>query len=71
MLTLSRGKRACAPNVLPVLFWQARQWHIETRTGSPSQVALSWPQLQEATRVVIASGRACRTASTCAILLFA
>src|SRR5258708_38821131 len=51
--TWSRGQRACAPNVLPVRFWHSRQWHIETRTGSPSQFARSCPQEQVATRRVM------------------
>jgi hypothetical protein len=35
--TCSRGRRAaCTANTLPVRCWQARQWQIETLTGSPS-----------------------------------
>ena len=37
-----------APNTLPVRRWQSRQWHIEIRTGSPSQVRRSCPQMQDA-----------------------
>jgi hypothetical protein len=38
---------------LPERLWQSRQWQTETRTGSPLQVARSWPQAQVAMRVVI------------------
>jgi hypothetical protein len=41
-------------NALPVRRWQARQWQTETRTGSPSTSARSWPQLHTASRVAIA-----------------
>ena len=51
--TASRGKRAWAPNTLPVRRWHAWQWHIETRIGSPDTLAVSWPQLQEAVRSVM------------------
>ena len=54
IVTCSRGNRACVPKTLPVRFWQALQWHIEMRTGSPSQVTLSFPQLHEPARDVIA-----------------
>jgi hypothetical protein len=40
--------RACVPNTLPVRCWQHRQWQIETRTGPPSQIKLSRPQLHDA-----------------------
>ncbi len=36
---------------LPVRFWHARQWHIEIRSGSPSQEMLSWPHEHEAVRM--------------------
>jgi hypothetical protein len=36
----------------PVLLWQSRQWQIEMRKGSPSQVTRNFPQVQEACRVV-------------------
>src|SRR3954468_11875643 len=42
-VTFSAGKRACTPKALPVRFWHALQWHMDTRTGSPSQVAVSPP----------------------------
>ena len=60
MVTRSLGKRACAPKVLPVRRWQARQWHMDTRTGSPRAMATSCPQLQVARRLPpgAASGRA-------------
>jgi hypothetical protein len=35
MVTHSFGQRAWAEKTLPVRFWQARQWQIDTRTGSP------------------------------------
>jgi hypothetical protein len=38
------------PKALPVRRWQAKQWHIEIRTGSPSAVSWSCPQEQEALR---------------------
>jgi hypothetical protein len=53
-VTCSPAKRACTAKTLPVRFWHSRQWQIETRTGSPSQVRCSWPQLQDAMRVVMA-----------------
>jgi len=33
--------------------WHSRQWHIETRAGSPSMSRRSCPQLQAAVRVVM------------------
>src|SRR5262249_39801676 len=33
--------------------WHSKQWHMEMRTGSPSNARWSWPQLQAARRVVI------------------
>jgi hypothetical protein len=41
------------PKAMPVLYWHTRQWHIETRIGSPVQSTVSWPQQQVACRVVI------------------
>jgi hypothetical protein len=52
--TCSRGNRACAPKTLPVRFWQALQWQMDIRTGSPTQVTLSFPQLHDALRVAMA-----------------
>src|SRR6185369_11401634 len=49
-VTASRGNRACAPNTLPVRRWHARQWHTDTRTGSPTTCACNCPQLHAATR---------------------
>src|SRR5919201_3325190 len=54
MRTRSAGNRAWTANALPVRRWQARQWHTEIRTGSPSTVRRSCPQLQAASRVCIA-----------------
>src|SRR5437763_7927366 len=54
MRTRSSGNRACMPKALPVRRWQAWQWHIEIRTGSPSAATRSWPQLQAASRVSMA-----------------
>src|SRR5436190_9149416 len=54
MRTSPFGNRACMPKALPVRRWQAWQWHIEIRTGSPSAVTRSWPQLQAASRVRMA-----------------
>src|SRR5690606_39025792 len=51
----SRPNRACAPKTLPVRRWQARQWHTETRIGSPSHERRNRPQLQLAWRVVMIS----------------
>jgi len=53
MTSCSRRKRAWTPKALPVRCWQARQWHIETRSGSPVQSMVSWPQQQDARRLVI------------------
>jgi hypothetical protein len=36
------------PKAPPVRRWQARQWQIEMRSGSPSTVTRSWSQLQAA-----------------------
>ena len=52
IVTCAEGQRACTANALPERFWQLRQWQTETRTGSPVAVAVSWPQRQEAVRVV-------------------
>ena len=54
--TCSRGQRACIANALPVRRWQARQWQIETLTGSPSTSTASCPHEQDARRVTM-SGR--------------
>src|SRR6476646_1408917 len=65
MRTRSTGNRACIPKALPVRCWQARQWHIEIRTGSPSTVTVSCPQLQAARRSAIrghATSTPCRDA---------
>jgi hypothetical protein len=51
--TPDRLNLACAPKTLPVRRWQARQWQIETRTGSSRVVNVNWPQLQEAVLVFI------------------
>src|SRR5262245_55979621 len=51
--TLSSAKRALKLKALPVRRLQARQWHTEIRTGSPAQVAESWPQEHSARRVVM------------------
>ena len=53
MRTASRGHLAWTENALPVRRWQARQWQTETRTGSPSTSARSWPQLHLASCVAI------------------
>src|SRR5919204_1472941 len=55
--TRSAGNRAWIPNALPVRRWQARQWHMEIRIGSPSAVRVSCPQLQEASRTLVARRR--------------
>jgi hypothetical protein len=34
----------------PVRLWQSRQWQIEMRKGSPSQVTRNCPQAQAASR---------------------
>src|SRR5437868_10722608 len=57
MRTRSAGNRAWIPNALPVRRWQARQWHMEIRIGSPSAVRVSCPQLQEASRTLVARRR--------------
>jgi len=41
------------PKTLPVLRWQARQWHIPTTLGSPVTSIRSWPQEQDAVREFI------------------
>jgi hypothetical protein len=53
MATSLLENRAWAAKTLPLRRWQARQWQIETRTGSPLTLAVIWPQLQEAERVII------------------
>jgi hypothetical protein len=53
MRTASLAKRAFMLKGAPVRFWQARQWQIEMRKGSPSQVTRNCPQAQEAVRSVI------------------
>jgi hypothetical protein len=53
IVTHSLGKRACEAKMLPVRFWHARQWQMEMRTGSPSQVRRSCPQLHDAVRPVM------------------
>jgi hypothetical protein len=53
IVTASDGNRACAANTLPVRFWQARQWQMETRTGSPRVWTTRFPQRQVALRVVM------------------
>ena len=53
MLICSSGQRAYTAKALPERCWQAKQWQTETRTGSPVQVTVSWPQRQEAVRVVM------------------
>ncbi|GGE63911.1 hypothetical protein GCM10011317_21620 [Niveispirillum cyanobacteriorum] len=35
MLTPSRENLAWVANTLPVRFWHSRQWHMDTRPGSP------------------------------------
>jgi hypothetical protein len=52
VVTCSASNRAWTPKTLPVRRWQARQWQIETRTGSPSTVSRSCPQLHAACRVL-------------------
>src|SRR6516162_1809007 len=34
-VTAARSKKAAMLNKLPVRRWQSRQWHIDTRVGSP------------------------------------
>src|SRR5258708_39497800 len=53
MRTRSDVNLAWIPKALPVRRWQARQWHMEIRIGSPSAVRRSCPQLQAASRVGI------------------
>jgi hypothetical protein len=48
--TAASGQRACAAKALPELRWHSRQWHTDTRSGSPAHTARSCPQAQEATR---------------------
>src|SRR5438270_9420485 len=55
MRTRSAGNRAWIPKALPVRRWQAKQWHMEIRIGSPSAVSRSCPQLQAASRVAMAA----------------
>src|SRR5215211_7587256 len=52
IVTCSASNRAWTPKTLPVRRWQARQWQIETRTGSPSTVSRSCSQLHAACRVL-------------------
>src|SRR5207247_10446026 len=52
VVTCSASNRAWTPKTLPVRRWQARQWQIETRTGSPSTVSRSCSQLHAACRVL-------------------
>ena len=49
------AQRAWAENALPLRFWQSRQWQTDTRTGSPSQIARSWPHRHVAIRIFILS----------------
>jgi hypothetical protein len=53
VVTCSASNRAWTPKTLPVRRWQARQWQIETRTGSPSTVSRSCSQLHAACRVLM------------------
>src|SRR5438128_12365892 len=53
IVTCSASNRAWTPKTLPVRRWQARQWQIETRTGSPSTVSRSCSQLHAACRVLM------------------
>src|SRR3954452_11135733 len=55
MRTRFAGNRAWIPKALPVRRWQAKQWHMEIRIGSPSAVSRSCPQLQAASRVTMAA----------------
>jgi hypothetical protein len=48
MVTEFAGNLAWTAKALPVLRWQFRQWHTETRSGWAEVVAESWPQEQEA-----------------------
>jgi hypothetical protein len=52
VVTCSASNLAWAPKTLPVRRWQARQWQIETRTGSPSTLSRSCAQLHAACRVL-------------------
>src|SRR6266545_6575869 len=52
VVTCSASYRAWTPKTLPVRRWQARQWQIETRIGSPSAVSRSCSQLHTACRVL-------------------
>src|SRR5437764_15254947 len=52
IVTCSASNRAWTPKTLPVRRWQARQWQIETRTGSPSTVSRSCSQLHAACRAL-------------------
>ena len=49
----SRGNRAWLLMTAPVRRWHSKQWHMAMRTGSPSTVSWSCPQLHAACRVVI------------------
>jgi hypothetical protein len=51
IVTWSASNRAWTPKTLPVRRWQARQWQIETRTGSPSTGSGSCSQLHAGCRV--------------------
>src|SRR5439155_16744724 len=52
VVTCSASNRAWTPKTLPVRRCQARQWQIETRTGSPSTVSRSCSQLHSACRML-------------------
>jgi hypothetical protein len=47
---LARESAPAFAKTLPVRFWHSRQWQMEMRTGSPSHVRRSCPQLHDATR---------------------
>src|SRR5436305_6489639 len=47
------GNRASIPKALRLRRWQAKQWHMEIRIGSPSAVSRSCPQLQAASRLAM------------------
>jgi hypothetical protein len=53
MVTWSLRKRAWLLITAPVRRWQAKQWHMALREGSPSIVRWSCPQLQAAWRVIV------------------
>ena len=53
MVTWSLRKRAWLLITAPVRRWQAKQWHMALREGSPSMVRWSCPQLQAAWRVIV------------------